>query len=296
MKKPHLLPCIALVGGAAAAVLRLFQNATGFEEETGLPISGNLPGTALVILLVLLAVILTLLVRRLPENKAPSFPADFTARDSRLLFLPMAGLFLMGLSGVLDLIAGLGLTETLLQGVVSAADPSGMTSVVAISSSDGYSPQAHLILGVLDLVSAAGLFFAVRACGIKQRHNRLRFNGTWLLAPVLAMAVRLVLAYRVDSVNPALEAYYVELLALVFLNLAFYRFSSFSFGSGQTRRFALYTCCAVVLCMAAFCDSCSISARFLEIGGGLCVLGFLLLHLTAAPTSEPSGDSGEEIE
>lgn len=122
-----------------------------------------------------------------------------------------------------------------------------MTSVVAISSSDGYSPQAHLILGVLDLVSAAGLFFAVRACGIKQRHNRLRFNGTWLLAPVLAMAVRLVLAYRVDSVNPALEAYYVELLALVFLNLAFYRFSSFSFGSGQTRRFALYTCCAVVL-------------------------------------------------
>ena len=206
MKKPLLLPCIALVGGAAAAVLRLFQNATGFEEETGLPISGNLPGTALVILLVLLAVILTLLVRRLPENKAPSFPADFTARDSRLLFLPMAGLFLMGLSGVLDLIAGLGLTETLLQGVVSAADPSGMTSVVAISSSDGYSPQAHLILGVLDLVSAAGLLFAVRACGIKQRHNRLRFNGTWLLAPVLAMAVRLVLAYRVDSVNPALEA------------------------------------------------------------------------------------------
>ena len=88
----------------------------------------------------------------------------------------------------------------------------------------------------------------------------------------------------------------MELLALVFLNLAFYRFSSFSFGSGQTRRFALYTCCAVVLCMAAFCDSCSISARFLEIGGGLCVLGFLLLHLTAAPTSEPSGDSGEEIE
>lgn len=136
-------------------------------------------------------------------------------------------------------------------------------------------------------MSAAGLFFAVRACGIKQRHNRLRFNGTWLLAPVLAMAVRLVLAYRVDSVNPALEAYYVELLALVFLNLAFYRFSSFSFGSGQTRRFALYTCCAVVLCMAAFCDSCSISARFLEIGGGLCVLGFLLLHLTPLPRPSP---------
>ena len=294
MKKPLFLPFIALVGGAAAAVLRLLQNTTGFEEGTGLPIPGNLPATALVILLVLLAVVLILLVRRLPEKAAPAFPADFTARDPRLLFVPMAGLFLMGISGVLDLVAGLGLTETLIQGAVSAADPSGMTSVVAISSSDGYSSQAHLILGVLDLLAAAGLFFAVRACGTKHRHSRLRFNGTWLLAPVLAMAVRLVLAYRVDSVNPALEAYYVELLALVFLNLAFYRFSSFSFDAGRTRRFALYACCAVVLCLAAFCDSSSLSARLLEIGAGLCVLGFLLLHLTAA--SAPSGTGSEEIE
>ena len=294
MKKPLLLPFIALVGGAAAAVLRLLQNTTGFEEGTGLPIPGNLPATALVILLVLLAAVLILLVRRLPEKAAPAFPADFTARDPRLLFVPMAGLFLMGISGVLDLVAGLVLTETLIQSAVSAADPSGMTSVVAISSSDGYSSQAHLILGVLDLLAAAGLFFAVRACGTKHRHSRLRFNGTWLLAPVLAMAVRLVLAYRVDSVNPALEAYYVELLALVFLNLAFYRFSSFSFDAGRTRRFALYACCAVVLCLAAFCDSSSLSARLLEIGAGLCVLGFLLLHLTAA--SAPSGTGSEEIE
>lgn len=294
MKKPLLLPFIALVGGAAAAVLRLLQNTTGFEEGTGLPIPGNLPATALVILLVLLAAVLILLVRRLPEKAAPAFPADFTARDPRLLFVPMAGLFLMGISGVLDLVAGLGLTETLIQSAVSAADPSGMTSVVAISSSDGYSSQAHLILGVLDLLAAAGLFFAIRACGTKHRHSRLRFNGTWLLAPVLAMAVRLVLAYRVDSVNPALEAYYVELLALVFLNLAFYRFSSFSFDAGRTRRFALYACCAVVLCLAAFCDSSSLSARLLEIGAGLCVLGFLLLHLTAA--SAPSGTGSEEIE
>lgn len=294
MKKPLLLPFIALVGGAAAAVLRLLQNTTGFEEGTGLPIPGNLPATALVILLVLLAAVLILLVRRLPEKAAPAFPADFTARDPRLLFVPMAGLFLMGISGVLDLVAGLGLTETLIQSAVSAADPSGMTSVVTISSPDGYSSQAHLILGVLDLLAAAGLFFAVRACGTKHRHSRLRFNGTWLLAPVLAMAVRLVLAYRVDSVNPALEAYYVELLALVFLNLAFYRFSSFSFDAGRTRRFALYACCAVVLCLAAFCDSSSLSARLLEIGAGLCVLGFLLLHLTAA--SAPSGTGSEEIE
>lgn len=296
MKKPLLLPCIALAGGAAAAVLRLLQNRTGFEEGTGLPIPGNLPATALVFLLIALAAIMILLTARLPEDPAPAFPSDFSARDSRLLAIPMAGLFLMGISGVLDLITGLGLTETLIQGVVSAADPTGMTTVVGFSSFDGYSSQAHLILGVLDLLSAAGLFFAVCACGTKRRHNRLRFNGTWLLAPVLAMAVRLVLAYRADSVNPALEAYYVELLALVFLNLAFYRFSSFAFGAGRTRRFALYAGCAVVLCMASISDARSLSALLLELGAGLCVLGFLLLHLTTAPAAPPSGEDAAEIE
>lgn len=88
--------------------MRLLQNTTGFEEGTGLPIPGNLPATALVILLVLLAAVLILLVRRLPQKAAPAFPADFTARDPRLLFVPMAGLFLMGISGVLDLVAGSG--------------------------------------------------------------------------------------------------------------------------------------------------------------------------------------------
>lgn len=296
MKKPLLLPCITLVGGAAAAVLRLLQNRTGFEPDTGLPIPGNLPATALVILLIALAAAAVLLTARLPEDAVPAFPADFSARDSRLLFVPIAGVFLVGISGVLDLVSGLGLSETLIQGIVTAADPTGMTTVVGVSSSDGYSSQAHLILGVLDLLSAAGLFLAVCACGTKHRHNRLRFNGTWLLAPVLAMAVRLVLAYRVDSVNPALEAYYVELLALVFLNLAFYRFSSFAFGSGRTRRFALYTSCAVVLCMASISDARSLPAMLMELGAGLCVLGFLLLHLTAASPAPPTGEDAAEIE
>ena len=40
MKKQWMLPALALVSGAAAFALRLWQNATGFEEETGLAVPG----------------------------------------------------------------------------------------------------------------------------------------------------------------------------------------------------------------------------------------------------------------
>ena len=106
------------------------------------------------------------------------------------------------------------------------------------------------------------------------------------MAPPVALVVRLVLTYRLDSINPALEAYYVELLGLVFLTLGFYRLSSFAFGAGRTRRFALYTGAAVVLSLAALTDGAAgISSTLLYLGGALTLLGFLLLRLC-----RPAGD------
>ena len=71
MKKTLALPLLAAAGGAAAFALRLLQNRTGFELDTGLPVPGNLPGTALLALLAVLAAAVCLLARRMP----PPFPA-----------------------------------------------------------------------------------------------------------------------------------------------------------------------------------------------------------------------------
>ena len=95
------------------------------------------------------------------------------------------------------------------------------------------------------------------------------------------LVVRLATAYRTESINPVLEAYYIDLLALVFLTLAFYRLSSFAFRAGQTRRFLLYALPAVVLCLAALADSRSLYDTLFFAGGGVTVLGFLLLRLDA---------------
>ena len=290
MEKHVSLPLLALLGGAAALVLRLWQNATGFEPSTGLPIPGAPAGIVLAGFLAVMAVLLGLLVRRLPGDaeNAPLLPRDFSTADSRLLVLPVAGVLLMALAGLADLYEGLGLGNLLAQ-FLSAADPGGALSML---ESSGFSPTAQKILGVLSLLCAAALFPTLAAC--RQGSGRAgAFQGApLLLIPPVALVIRLVLIYRLDSVNPVLSAYYPELLALVFLTLGFYRLSSFAFQAGRTRLFAFYACAAVILTCAALPDSGPhLSSLLLNLGGALVLLGFLLLRL-AAPPVPPRTDSG----
>ena len=60
MDKRYALPLTAALGGAAACVLRLLQNHTGYEADTGLPIPGNFAALALAVLLAGLAAALAL--------------------------------------------------------------------------------------------------------------------------------------------------------------------------------------------------------------------------------------------
>ena len=275
MKKQMLLPLLAAVGGAAAFVLRLLQNRTGFEAATGLPVPGNVPGLLLVVWLVVLAALFLLLVRRLPReaDPGPAFPAEFAAADSRQLVLPVMGALLMALAGLADLAEALG-AGNLLARLQAAADPYAAVEAAA----SGFSGRLQLLLALLSLASAAAVFLAAAACRGKTGEGA--FQGAWLLVPPVALVVRLVLTYRLDSINPALEAYYVELLALGFLTLGFYRLSSFAFQSGRTRRFALYACAAAALGIAALADGGPhLSSLLLYAGGAAALLGFLLLRL-----------------
>jgi hypothetical protein len=93
-------------------------------------------------------------------------------------------------------------------------------------------------------------------------------------------------------VNPTLSAYYVELLALVFLILTFYRAASFAFGDGRTRRFAWYAELAAVLCAAAMADSLgSYAVLALYAGGFLTALSLLTLRLEAECWAQTPADA-----
>ena len=281
MKKQLLVPLAAAAGGAAALVLRLLQNKTGFDPATGLPIPGNAPGTALAVFLVLLAAVLVLLARLLPAESedGPFFPEDFRTVNAGLVTLPILGIFLMAASGALDIAAGAAELSAL-EAVAGPDGPTVIWSVWGAASGLTLTPRARLLAGALTLVSAVSLFPAAACCRRRPGVRPRTASPALLLIPPVCMVARLVLAYRVDSVNPALQAYYVEILALTFLTLALYRLSSFAYHAAKTRRFALYAGEGVALCLTALADGESLSALLLYAGGAAALLGFLLLWLT----------------
>ncbi len=276
------LPLTALLGGAAALTLRLWQLRTGFEQDTGLPVPGAPAAVALAVLLCALAAVMVLLSRRLPRG--PDFP--FSTDRAALLVLPVAGSLLMALSGGLDLLSAVTL------GDLASGGGSGMTVLTGSGAAvTVLSPRMYLLLGALSLVCGVALLLCAVSC--RRGRRQVPGGGTALLIAPVCLVARLVLVYRIDSLDPSLQSYYVELLALVFLTLALYRLSSFACGEGDTRRFALYGGIAVVLCAAALPDGIDRAAPLLHGGGGLAVLGFLLLHLSgAAPAPDAPEDAG----
>lgn len=283
MKKQLLLPLAAAAGGAAGLVLRLLQNQTGFEAATGLPIPGNAPGTALAVLLAALFAVLFLLARMIPpaEEEGPLFPEDFRTANAGLAALPIMGIFLMALSGGLDILAGAALLNP--GGLESVGGPDGPAvfwAAGAVVSGPVLSSRGRLITGVLTLLSAVCLFPPAACCLCRPGARPRTASPALLLVPPVCLVARLVLAYRVDSVNPALASYYVEILALVFMTLAFYRLSSFAYRAARPRHFALYTGAAVALCLTVLTDGDGFSALLLYAGGALTLMGFLLLWLT----------------
>lgn len=94
-----------------------------------------------------------------------------------------------------------------------------------------------------------------------------------------------MLTYRVVSVDPSLTDYYTELLAVVFLALAFYRLSSFAFRAGRTRRFAVYAALAIAFCLATLADRPDPARLLFYLGGAVTLFGFLLQRtaVLAAP-------------
>lgn len=290
MKKEYALPLTAALGGAAACVLRLLQNHTGYEADTGLPIPGNFAALALAVLLAGLAAALALTARFLPseEDPGPVLPRDFSTENAGLLTLPMGGVFLLALSGLSDLAEGLRLLP---EGLVSSRH-----AIYGILRAGGlgFTPQGQLLMGGLTLAAAVSLFPVLAGCRRREGGPRHKAPSAITLLPVAALVVRLVLTYRVDSVHPSLTMYYVELLALVFMTLGFYRLSSFAFQAGRTRRFGLYAAASLVLCAASLADgSAYLSTLLLYAGGALTLTGFLLLRI--ADSLEAERDDGTII-
>ena len=245
MKQRALL--FSLAAGAACLALRLLQNHIGFEADTRLPVPGSLPALLLPLLLLLSAAALIFLTRRLPRSTEAPFSAQFGGADAKCLTLTVLGCFLVGLSGVWELLRAVSGGQAVL-----SAD--GLSVIASVGSG-----TSGAIMGVLSIAAAAGLFCGLLAC------RKETVSPLPLLAVPVSLLIRLVFVYRLDSVDPVLG-----LMALI---LGSYRLSGFTVKAGNPRLFTLYTGLSVICSLTLLADGIT-PAACLTLGGAAALAGF----------------------
>ena len=260
MKHHYSSAALAVCFGAAGFVLRLIQDLTGFEPDTGLPVSGNIPAVLLPILLVLAAASLYLLTRRTMPREASeqTFAELFRLDDPIGLSAVLAGACFMAASGILELI------HTADSAVAVSAD--GMEIIAADAGAGG----SGVVIGVLS--AAAGVCLAAGTVLCRKTNAQPLI---FLAVPVCLLA-RLILVYRLRSANPVLADYYLEILGLMLLILAFYRLSGFAVQAGKPGIFTFYSEYAFVLALSMLPDSFTPS-KLLMLGGVLSIAGFQVM-------------------
>ena len=270
MNDQKKLSLVTAAGAAAALVLRLVQRLTGFEELTGLAKPGNIAAVLVALVLAAAAAGVWWLSRAWRNEDQRAFTDAFSTDSAAQLTVIVMGIFLMAVGGALQVafsVMGGGLQSVMLQG--------GTVGLVWMGN---ISPAEVLLLGLCAVVSAVCLFPAAAACRRREEEEPRAVSGEMLLIPVVCMVVRLVLLYRINSIDPVLQAYYVELLAVVFVTLALYQLAGFAVGQGRPRTYCICSAIAMVLCAAVLADGHDISGTVFYLGCGLTVLGFRLLY------------------
>lgn len=275
MRHSIQFPVLAIGGGAAAFILRFLQLQRDIDPETGLLSSDSLFYWLLPVLFLVFMVLLAVLIQSLPKGKqAPdsTLPDYFQSSDFLPIMLLLAGIVLLGASGILETLSG-----------IAARRSSGTLPLsMAVAFSEVFTPALAIVEGVLTVLSAICLFPLCIVCHRAKRSN-VDVNGNLLLVPPLALMVRLVLAYRVGSIEPTLALWYVDILSLAALILSLFWLSSFSFQAGRPRRYVWMAVMTIILCAAALAGSTTLTARLLYGGALLLHLGLLFLKLDAVP-------------
>lgn len=232
--------------GLLLFALRLWQNRTGFDPDTGLSLP-SAPGAALVACLAAAAALELWLARR-QSRERPGFSANFAPPKEETLLLVCGCLLLSG-GGVLQALS-------------------------AVTAAGGI---AAIVTGLLALISGGGLLLLVR---------QLRSGAESSVAPVLPalfFGVFLVLAvYLPEAADPVLARYYLPVLAAAMLAYAFSQLAGFLRKESRPRVFTPVADLAVLLCIAVLADG---GAAFVLMYGGcaLVLTSFLLLQREDVP-------------
>lgn len=230
----------SLAAGLILLVLRLLQNASGFDPETALALP-SLPGTLLIILLPVLLAAQLFLQRGVSREKV-AFDCAFS--PSAALKMPMVlGSMLLAAGGAL----------------------------LAVTSVTQNAGTVNIVCGVLGVAAGFGMIlFAV------QFFSGSDLTVTPVL-PLMLFGVFLVLTvYLPTAEDPVLVRYYIPILASAAAACAFSQLAGFLQLESRPRSFAVTGNLAAALCIAALADDTGMPLRIFFVGCAVILIVFLL--------------------
>ncbi len=229
MKKSWILPGAAVLGGLIGLFVRHRYLTTGFEPGTGLPVEG-LPITTLSWAIVAI-VVLALAALSYPKP-ARSFEKQYTAAFQPTGFLSLTLRFA---AMALLLLAGFCNIEAYLTTYL----PTGLRSL----------PIARPILGVLALLSAAGLYFT-----ILEMKKKKEVSSVWLTLPGFTCGLWVMASYQTWAQDPVPTRYLCSLLIVLLSLISCSLSAGFAFTKGKVRRTLFVSATAASLCLMALGD------------------------------------------
>lgn len=226
--------CASCVLGAFGVFCRWLQNMTAFEESTGLYISGNFWGKALIFICAAAFFVLYGMTFRLRRSKSLVSPEGYRKAMHGSTPLHKPFYIVIGLL----MIAG--------------------SALVLLKSDEGQYPDMLRILALLGCLAAAG-FMAMSAGSMHPMKP-----ATLCLASVMPIALYgfwLILSYRQDASTSVVWSYAIEILALVCSLLASYYVAGFAFDRQQTYKAVFFCTYAAFLCIVTLSDERSTSMQ-----------------------------------
>lgn len=242
MEKQRVFPALALVGGGLCAVVRFLNVTTGFDETTGLVVSGDVTRLAVAGLLAVIALVsFGAGVAWMPKEQRTMGEAFYPDTLSLMLFV--AGSLLMAVSG-------------------------GLQAKTAFGTS-----QMELIVGALVAAGSVALLSQTAIFGKKTKKGP---DSALFLVPVISVVLLLILDYRTMSINPVMGVYYVEILAYCAILMTLFQLFAFTAGMGKGRLFCPLATMGIVLSCATLTEGHLLSTNLFFVGVIALFLGGLL--------------------
>ena len=267
MRKTALInSCYVCAAGAFGAFFRWLQNQSCFDTETGL-LNPSALNYIVPLSILAAAVLFYFLVGKL-KKQSFELPKDiFEVFNGTSILYPLAYMVIALL--------------TLVGSIVTLVNCAG----------EQYAPVYRLIAG---LAAITAVTFPV-ICSSRRRRYAPGIIGVFMCVPVAMFAAMLLLCYELNSSNPVIGSFWIEIITCCLCMLAFLFNAGFAFDKPEPHKSMFLTMFAAFMCFTTLADSRYIGLQIIYLGsaGMLVTELWMIISNMREPAKAESAPEGK---